>query len=74
MLADLHTTRERLRSALTSAPAEIERAIAIAQSAACEHVFLRTRFDAARKEAAQPSLQQRPLAGLSVSINMLGRR
>ena len=46
MLADLHTTRERLRSGLTSAPAEIERAIAIAQSPACEHVFLRTRFDA----------------------------
>lgn len=71
MLADLHTTRERLRGALTSAPAELERAISIAQSPACRHVFLSTRVDAARQEASEPSRQQRPLAGLSVSIKDL---
>ena len=49
MHADLHATRERLRAALTSAPAELERAIAIARSPASDHVFLRTRFDQVTK-------------------------
>ena len=71
MLDDLHTTRERLRAGLTSAPAEFDRAIAVAQSPACENVFLRTRFEAARTEAANPSTAGRPLAGLAVSIKDL---
>ena len=71
MHADLHTTRERLRAGLTSAPAELERAIAIARCPACEHVFLRTRFDAARTEAADLANAGRPLAGLAVSIKDL---
>ena len=71
MLADLYSTRERLRAGLTSAPAELERAIAIAQSPACEHVFLHTRFEAARAEAADGARAGRPLAGLAVSIKDL---
>ena len=71
MLSDLHTTRERLRTAATSVSAELEKAIAIAQSPACEHVFLRTRFDAARAEVAEPAHASRPLAGLAVSIKDL---
>ena len=68
MHADLHTTRERLRAGLTSAPAELDKAIAIARSPACEHAFVRTRFDAARAEAADSAHAGRPLAGLAVSI------
>ncbi len=71
MSTDLHTTRDRLRAGLTSAPAELEQAIAIAQSRACEHVFLHTRFDAARAEAANPAQSLRPLAGLAVSVKDL---
>jgi aspartyl-tRNA(Asn)/glutamyl-tRNA(Gln) amidotransferase subunit A len=71
MYADLHTTRERLRAGLTSAPAELERAIAVAQSPACEHVFMRTRFEAARAEAADGANAGRQLAGLAVSIKDL---
>ena len=71
MLADLHTTRERLCAGLTTAPAELERAIAIAGSAVCQHVFLHTRFEAACVEAAGASTVGRPLAGLAVSIKDL---
>lgn len=71
MLPDLHTTREQLLAGLTSAPAELEKAIAVARSPACEHVFLRTRFDAARAEAADPARAGRPLTGLAVSIKDL---
>jgi aspartyl-tRNA(Asn)/glutamyl-tRNA(Gln) amidotransferase subunit A len=71
MLNDLHSTRARLRAGLTDAPAELERAIAVAQSTACRHVFLQTRFEAARAEAARPGQGERPLAGLAVSIKDL---
>jgi aspartyl-tRNA(Asn)/glutamyl-tRNA(Gln) amidotransferase subunit A len=71
MIDDLHSTRARLRAGLTDAPAELERAIAIAQSPACQHVFLQTRFEAARAEAGRPGQVERPLAGLAVSIKDL---
>ena len=71
MHPDLHTTRERLRAGLTSATAELDRAIAIAGSPACGHVFMSTRLDAARAEAADPANAIRPLAGLAVSIKDL---
>ena len=71
MLPDLHTTRERIRARQTSAAAELVSAIAIAQSPACRHVFLGTRFAAARHEAADPARTGRPLAGLPVSIKDL---
>lgn len=71
MLSDLHTTRASLRAAQTSASAEIERAIAVAQSPACEHVFLKNRFEAARAEARQPWRSERALGGLAVTVKDL---
>jgi aspartyl-tRNA(Asn)/glutamyl-tRNA(Gln) amidotransferase subunit A len=71
MLPDLHTTRERVRAGSTTVAAELERAIAAAQSPACRHVFLGTRFEAARAEAQQSWRSERPLAGLAVSIKDL---
>lgn len=71
MLSDLHATRERLLAGLTTATAELDRAIVIAGSPACRHVFLHTRFDAARTEAGFPANASRPLAGLAVSIKDL---
>ena len=60
-----------LQSHQTSAPQEMERAIAAAQSTACRHAFVRTGFDEARSQAANPSLQHLPLAGLAVSVKDL---
>ncbi|HMZ86794.1 MAG TPA: amidase [Giesbergeria sp.] len=71
MLPDLDTTRRMLQSHQTSAPQEMERAIAAAQSTACRHAFVRTGFDEARSQAANPSLQHLPLAGLAVSVKDL---
>lgn len=71
MLADLHTTRHRLRSGQTHPPAEIERAIAAAQSARCQHVFLTPMFDQARAVASSADIGRTPLAGLAVSIKDL---
>lgn len=68
---DLHQTREALRCAQISAAAEIDRSIAIAQSAACERVFLQTTFDEARQSAADPASAHRPLMGLAVSVKDL---
>ncbi|MDH5204080.1 MAG: amidase [Hylemonella sp.] len=69
MLPDLSAVRQSLREGRTSAQDEIERAIAVAQSPACDRVFLQTQFDEARA-AAVANLAQ-PLAGLAVSIKDL---
>ncbi|MDD2711462.1 MAG: amidase [Simplicispira sp.] len=71
MLHDLVTTRRQLQSGQTSASAEMERCIAIAQSPACARVFARTLFDSARSDAVRPDIAQQPLAGLAVSIKDL---
>ena len=71
MLADLHATRELLRAGRTSAPVELDQAIGAAQSPACRHVFLQTRFEAGRAEASVAAHATRPLAGLAVSIKDL---
>jgi len=71
MLPDLHTTRQLLRSGQTRPQAEIEMAIAIAQSPRCQHVFLKTMFDQARTVASTPGIENQPLAGLAVSIKDL---
>lgn len=49
----------------------METSIAIAQSRACEHAFLKTSFDEARRVAGDPAAQKRPLAGLAVSVKDL---
>jgi Asp-tRNA(Asn)/Glu-tRNA(Gln) amidotransferase A subunit family amidase len=70
-LPDLHHTRDALRRGQASATAGIEQSIGIAQSAECEHAFLKTTFDDARRVAADPASAQRPLMGLAVSIKDL---
>ncbi len=71
MIADLTSTRERLQQRLGSATQELETCVAIAQSPACAHAFVRTMFDSARSTAANATAQQLPLAGLSVSVKDL---
>lgn len=67
---DLHATRRALRSGQSDASAEMARAIAAAESAACAHVFTRTCFDEARQTAAATA-PSRPLAGLAFSVKDL---
>ena len=71
MFHTLTTTRARIAAGQTSPAAEIERCIAVAESAVCERVFLRTMFDEARAAAARPGVHERPLAGLAVSTKDL---
>ena len=71
MLNDLDTHRRRLQAGSGNARDTLERCIAVAQSPACAHVFSRTMFDEARAHVAQPGIEQRPLAGLSVSVKDL---
>ena len=68
---DLHATRDALRAGRSSAAAEMEESIAIAQGPACDRVFLKTYFDPARRVAADASSQGRPLMGLAVSVKDL---
>ncbi|MEO8248900.1 MAG: amidase [Burkholderiales bacterium] len=67
----LTAARERIRAGQTSAAAEIERSIEIAQSPACDRAFLRTTWGEARAVAGQAGVAERPLAGLAVSIKDL---
>lgn len=67
---DLHSTRERLRQGLASASDELAAARVAAESPACRHAFLGTRFEAAAAEARRAGAES-PLAGLPVSIKDL---
>ena len=49
----------------------MEASISIAESPACERVFLQTRFDEARREAAHAVNTGLPLAGLAISVKDL---
>ncbi len=71
MLSDLHTTRQRLHSGSILASSEVERAIEAAQSTRCQHAFVQTSFDDARASARTPSIQNKPLSGLAVSVKDL---
>lgn len=71
MSPDLHNTLQRMRSGQTCPEAEIEKAIDFAQSASCEHAFLRTTFEVARAVASDPKIRTKPLAALAVSIKDL---
>jgi Asp-tRNA(Asn)/Glu-tRNA(Gln) amidotransferase A subunit family amidase len=68
--ADLHSTRQAIREARSSAAQEMQRSIGIAQSSACAHTFMRLEGATAQATAAQtrPDL---PLAGLAVSVKDL---
>ena len=69
-LPDLHRTRDRLRQGQTSAADELRATEAVAHSSANNHVFLKTRFEAAAAEAARVPAQA-ALAGLAVSVKDL---
>ena len=68
-LPDLHTTLNSLKTGQSSAQMELERAIAVAQSSACERVFLKTMFDDARTKITH--LSGSVLQGLAVSVKDL---
>jgi aspartyl-tRNA(Asn)/glutamyl-tRNA(Gln) amidotransferase subunit A len=68
---DLIATRERVLRGTCRALDELDRAAEAAQSAACEHAFLRLTLDDARAAAANPANAALPLAGLAVSIKDL---
>ena len=72
-LADLNHTRNAHRAtAAPTPPSDMQPCLAIAQSPACDKVFLRTMFDEARaSRAADPQPRQLPLAGLAVSVKDL---
>jgi aspartyl-tRNA(Asn)/glutamyl-tRNA(Gln) amidotransferase subunit A len=74
--ADFTATRQAITCGQTSARAEMEKSIQIAQSAACQHTFLHLDAQKALAEATkatqthtQPALQ--PLAGLAISVKDL---
>ncbi|KQW57480.1 amidase [Variovorax sp. Root411] len=67
---DLHATRFTLLAGGSDARTEMERAIGIAQSPACAHVFTRTMFDEARQTAAASAPDSR-LSGLAFTAKDL---
>ncbi|MDB5881583.1 MAG: amidase-like protein [Ramlibacter sp.] len=71
MRPDLAATRESLLAGQTRAIDELEACLAIAQSPACQHAFLRIDAQDARRQAADPGNAAKPLAGLAVSIKDL---
>lgn len=68
---DLHTTRQRLITGLSSPATEIVQAIACAAAPSCAHAFLQTDFEGARVQAAAADPGRQPLAGLAVSVKDL---
>jgi aspartyl-tRNA(Asn)/glutamyl-tRNA(Gln) amidotransferase subunit A len=71
MRPDLTATRHSLLAGHASAVDELERALDVAQSPACEHAFLRIDADAARSQAAAPANRSTRLGGLAVSVKDL---
>jgi aspartyl-tRNA(Asn)/glutamyl-tRNA(Gln) amidotransferase subunit A len=71
MRSDLIATRESLSSHPPGAQRELEISMAIAQSSACDKVFLKISFDDARAAASDRANAARPLAGLAVSVKDL---
>ena len=67
---DLQASRLAIQEGRTTARTEIERAIAMADSPACQHVFIHRMFDQARGEA-EAARPEQPLAGLPFSAKDL---
>ena len=70
-LPDLSTTRRAIRAGLTSADAEMDRAIAISVSNSCTNAFLKTFGQSARIQSRDSDLAGLRLAGLAVSVKDL---
>ena len=58
MLIDLIATRQRLQEGTSTAPAELEQCLEVAQSAACEHAFAHLLPEAARTTVVQSDSSQ----------------
>jgi Asp-tRNA(Asn)/Glu-tRNA(Gln) amidotransferase A subunit family amidase len=71
MRPDLTATRQSLVAGNGHATDEMQAALAIAQSPACERAFLHIDAGEARRQAADPAKAAQPLAGLAVSIKDL---
>lgn len=71
MHPDLHTTLQLLRTGQTQLQASTEHAIFAAQSKRCDHVFLETYFEEARRLALSPDIHRTVLGGLTVSVKDL---
>lgn len=68
---DLLATRNSIRSGKASARQEMELAIAVAESQACRHVFLKPMFDQARAAVTDDALGRTALDGLAISVKDL---
>ncbi|NBS48234.1 MAG: amidase [Betaproteobacteria bacterium] len=68
--SDLTAWRDRIRAGQVRADVLLDACVARARDAACAHAFIRSRFDAARREAAD-TRPDAVLAGLPVSIKDL---
>lgn len=66
--ADIHGTREALKTGQTSPDEVLAHAAAVSGSAACRHVFMPGTMTQPKTAAADPSL---PLAGIPISIKDL---
>jgi aspartyl-tRNA(Asn)/glutamyl-tRNA(Gln) amidotransferase subunit A len=71
LMPDLSTTRRALRVGLTSADAEMDRAIAVSSSDSCRNAFLKTFGESARTQSRERDMVNRHLAGLPVSVKDL---
>jgi aspartyl-tRNA(Asn)/glutamyl-tRNA(Gln) amidotransferase subunit A len=67
--SDLHTTREAIRTGQTTALAQMQRSLDIAQSASCASTFRQLNAQSTAQAASMPS--HLPLAGLAISVKDL---
>jgi len=71
MKADLIATRQAIRAGSTTTQAAAQACLTVAQSPACQHVFMQLTPEALQRTAGQPQIGQTLLAGLAVSIKDL---
>jgi aspartyl-tRNA(Asn)/glutamyl-tRNA(Gln) amidotransferase subunit A len=71
MRPDLAATRQSVLAGHGRATDELQACLAIAESPACEHAFVRIDAQQARRQAADAGNAGKPLAGLAVSIKDL---
>ncbi len=71
MKADLIATRQAIQAGTTHPMAQADACLAVAQSQACQHVFLQLTPQQLQQAASDPQAAHRPLAGLAVSIKDL---
>lgn len=70
-LPDLHATRQAILHGQTSALEQAERCLDVAHDGRCAHVFRQVTADELIRTAGSAGIEERPLAGLSVSVKDL---